>query len=110
MKWPTGMDRKPLDAKGFYIVLIIATCLGLAINFPWVQHFTQLSAIRALFWSAVINGVIAAPIMVVMMLMSRNKNIMGPLVQGSKGSQIMGWLATSVMALAALAMVATWRA
>lgn len=109
MKWPTGINRKPLDAKGFYIVLVVATCLGLALNLHAVQQITQLSAIRALFWSAVINGVLAAPIMAVMMLMSRNPKIMGPLVGISKGLNVMGWVATAAMAFAVIAMFATWR-
>ncbi len=77
LKWPTGLDRKPLAAKGFYSVLAVATMLGLAMNFPVVQKYTHLTPIRALFWSAVINGIVAVPIMVVMMLMSDNPKAMG---------------------------------
>ncbi|HSU68998.1 MAG TPA: divalent metal cation transporter [Tepidisphaeraceae bacterium] len=108
LKWPTGLDRKPLDAKGFYGVLAAATLLGLAINFPAVQKHTHLSPIGALFWAAVVNGVVAVPIMVVMMLMSRNKNVMGQFTRISKTLRAMGWLATLVMAAATAGMFLTW--
>jgi len=50
MKWPTGLDRKPLDAKGFYFVLAAATVIGLMLNFPQIQNYTHISPIKALFW------------------------------------------------------------
>ncbi|HMB95598.1 MAG TPA: divalent metal cation transporter, partial [Tepidisphaeraceae bacterium] len=58
LKWPTGLDRKALEAKGFYVVVAVSTLLGLAINFPLVQKHIHLTPIRALFWSAVINGIV----------------------------------------------------
>lgn len=103
-----GLDRKPLDAKGFYAVLTAATFLGLAINFPAVQRPTHLSPIRALFWAAVVNGVVAVPIMVVMMLMCHNTKVMGQFTRISKTLRVMGWLATAVMAAAAGGMFLTW--
>src|SRR5205823_4182937 len=101
LKWPIGLDRKPLEAKGFYAVLTAAMFIGLALNFPLVQKHLHISPIKALFWAAVINGVVAVPLMVVMMLMCHNKNIMGPYTRISRGLRIVGWLATAVMALAA---------
>lgn len=109
LKWPTGLDRKPLDAKGFYCVLTAATLLGLAINFPAVQRQTHLSPIQLLFWAAVVNGVVAVPIMVVMMLMCQNKKVMGQFTRISKTLRVMGWLATAVMAAAAAGMFMTWK-
>ena len=109
LKWPTGLDRKPLDAKGFYGVLIAATLLGLAINFPAIQHITHLTPVKALFWSAVINGVVAVPVMVVMMLMARDKRVMGQFTKVSKTLRVMGWIATAVMAAAAAGMFLTWK-
>jgi NRAMP (natural resistance-associated macrophage protein)-like metal ion transporter len=109
LKWPTGLSRKPLHAKGFYSVLTIATLLGLAINFPEVQKFTHLSPIKVLFWSAVINGITAAPIMVVVMLMFGNKKVMGKFAKGSAGLKVMGWLATLAMFLAAGGMFLTMK-
>jgi NRAMP (natural resistance-associated macrophage protein)-like metal ion transporter len=109
LKWPTGLDRKPLEAKGFYCVLTAATLLGLAINFPAVQRHTHLSPIKALFWAAVVNGVVAVPIMVVMMLMCHNKKVMGQFTRISRPLRVMGWLATAVMALATAGMFLTWK-
>jgi NRAMP (natural resistance-associated macrophage protein)-like metal ion transporter len=108
LRWPTGLDRKPLQAKGFYGVLTVASVVGLAINFPAVQNLTHLSPIKALFWSAVINGVVAGPIMIVMMLMCHNKKVMGQFVNVSRTLRLVGWLATAAMLLAAIGLFATW--
>lgn len=108
MKWPTGLDRKPLAAKGFYRVLAAATLLGLAMNFPLIQKYTHLTPIRALFWSAVINGIAAVPIMVVVMLMMANPKVMGNFAATSPFLRIFGWLATGVMAVASVGMFLTW--
>ena len=108
LKWPTGLDRKPLDARGFYGVLTVATLLGLALNFSGVQKVTHLSPIKALFWSAVINGVAAVPIMVVMMLMCHNRKVMGQFVNISKSLRLMGWLATMTMLAASIGLFVTW--
>jgi Mn2+/Fe2+ NRAMP family transporter len=108
-KWPTGLARKPLDARGFYSVLAAATLLGLAINFPVVQKFIHLTPIKALFWSAVINGVVAVPIMVVIMRMVRNPDVMGKFSLVPRWLRALGWLATAVMALATAGMFLTWK-
>jgi NRAMP (natural resistance-associated macrophage protein)-like metal ion transporter len=99
--WRIGLGRKLLEARGFYMILIIATLLGVALN------FTPIDPIKALFWSAVINGVIAVPIMVVIMLMVARPDVMGQFVITPR-LRITGWLATAVMALAVLAMAVTW--
>ncbi len=65
LRWPTGLDRKPLEARGFYTVVAVSTLLGLAINLPVVQEHIHVTPIKALFWSAVINGIVAVPIMIV---------------------------------------------
>lgn len=101
MKWPTGLERKPREAKGFYLILAAATVLGTAIN------FTHLDPIKALIWSAIINGIVAVPVMIVMMLMTHNPNVMGKLVRVSKRLRTMGWLATAAMLAAVIAMFAT---
>jgi NRAMP (natural resistance-associated macrophage protein)-like metal ion transporter len=108
--WPTGMDRKPLAARGFYAVITLSTLLGVAINFPDVQRITHITPIRALFWSAVINGVAAVPIMIMLMLMARNKSVMGQFANMSKPLHLMGWLATAMMAAAAVMLFVTWSA
>jgi NRAMP (natural resistance-associated macrophage protein)-like metal ion transporter len=99
-KWPIGLGRKLLEARGFYMILTIATLLGVMLN------FTSIDPIKALFWSAVINGVIAVPIMAIMMAMAAKPEIMGQFVVTPR-LRILGWLATGVMALAVLAMGVT---
>jgi Mn2+/Fe2+ NRAMP family transporter len=68
--------------------------------------FTAIDPIKALYWSAVINGVISVPIMVVMMLMASQPKIMGPFAI-SRSLKLVGWLATLLMASAVLAMLFT---
>ena len=100
--WRTGLGLKLLQARGFYTIVIIASILGVALN------FTAIDPIKALFWSAVINGVISIPIMVVMMLISVRADIMGPFVV-TRGLTILGWLATASMAIVVIAMFVTWK-
>ena len=109
LKWPTGLARKPLDAKGFYAVLSAATVLGLAINFPAVQRHLHVTPIRALFLCAIINGVVAVPIMAVVMLMVGNNKIMGRFSLNSGMLRAIGWVATLVMFVAAVGMAVSWR-
>ncbi len=108
-KWRTGLDRKPEEAKGFYTVLASATALGLFINFPVVQKHLHISPIKALFVCAVINGVVAVPIMVVVMLMVGNPKVMGRFALRSGLLRAIGWIATAVMFLASLGMFLTWK-
>ena len=96
-KWPIGLARKPMQAKAFYSTIVIATLSGIAIT------FSPLDPIKALFWSAVINGVVSVPVMVMMMLITSNKKIMGKFVL-TGALKVGGWLATAVMAAAALGM------
>jgi NRAMP (natural resistance-associated macrophage protein)-like metal ion transporter len=97
---PIGLERKLHKAKGFYGILATATVLGVALN------FIGINPIKALFWSAVINGVAAPPIMIVMMLMTSNIKITGVVRLGTT-QKILGWLATGVMFAVAGAMLAT---
>jgi Mn2+/Fe2+ NRAMP family transporter len=100
LKWPTGLDRKPKKAQAFYVTIVAATLSGIAIT------LSPLDPIKALFWSAVINGLVAVPVMTIMMFISSNTNIMGK--YAVKGIlRIVGWLATGVMAAAAIVMIAT---
>lgn len=96
-RWPTGLARKPMQAKAFYATIVISTLGGILIT------FSPLDPIKALFWSAVINGVVAVPIMAIMMLITSNRKIMGEFVLTGLLRQV-GWLATAVMAAAALGM------
>ena len=99
--WRIGLGLRLLQARGFYMIVIIATILGVALN------FTAIDPIKALFWSAVINGVVAVPIMAVMMLMAVRVDIMGSFII-TRRLTIVGWLATATMAIVVLAMLATW--
>jgi Mn2+/Fe2+ NRAMP family transporter len=84
----------------FYATIALATTVGVLIN------FSPINPIRALFWSAVINGVTAVPVMAIMMLMVANSKIMGKF-KISGPLKIIGWTATIVMAAAAIGMAAT---
>lgn len=99
-KWRIGLGRELLRAKGFYMVLIVCTLLGVAIN------MAPIDPIQALFLSAVINGVIAVPIMVMIMLLSGRADVMGQFVVRRR-LKVVGWLATAVMAVAVLVMFAS---
>jgi Mn2+/Fe2+ NRAMP family transporter len=99
--WRQGLDRKLFEAKEFYAIIAFATLGGTLLD------FTPIDPIKALFWSAVINGVIAVPIMVVMMLMAVRPEVMGPFVIRRR-LQFLGWLATVAMALVVVTMLATW--
>jgi Mn2+/Fe2+ NRAMP family transporter len=99
--WPTGLARQPLDARAFYATIVLATLLGIAIN------FVGLDPVKALFWAAVINGVVAVPLMVVIMIMAMNPAVMGRFTL-SWGLCGMGWLCTAMMAAAVGIMFATW--
>src|SRR5258706_4589692 len=100
-RWPIGLGLKLADGLGFYAVLITATLVGVALN------FTSIDPVKALIWSAVINGVISVPIMAGWMLMAVRPEVMGRFVVG-KGPQKNGWFATAVMALAVAAMTFTF--
>ncbi len=99
--WSIGLARQPLDAKAFYGTIAAATLIGILIN------FVDLDPIKALFWSAVLNGVVAVPLMIVMMIMTMQPKVMGaftlpPLLR------VMGWLSTAVMMAAVAIMFWTW--
>ena len=98
--WHVGLARKPGRAKAFYVTIAVAVAVGAALN------FTPIDPVRALFWSAVINGVVAVPVMVMMMLLTVRPKVMGRFTL-SVGLKIVGWAATAVMAAAAVGMFAT---
>ena len=98
--WQSGLDRKVHEALEFYGIIAIATVGGVALN------FTHLDPMRALVWSAQINGVIAVPIMTVMMLLASREDIMGRFVIRPR-LQRLGWIATAVMAVTVAGMFAT---
>jgi Mn2+/Fe2+ NRAMP family transporter len=96
-KWPVGLSRKPKEAVAFYSVLALSVGLGVVLN------FTPLDPIKALYWSAVINGILAAPVMVMLMLLVRNRKVMGDLVVRG-WLYALGWASTVAMAFCIVGM------
>ena len=96
----TSLDAKPLRAKLFYATIAVTTLLGAALN------FTGIDPAKALYWAAVVNGVLAAPLMAAMMLIVRNPRAMGRLTLGPKAT-LLGWAATGVMVVATAVFFAT---
>ena len=99
--WQTGLDRKLFEAKEFYAIVTLATAGGALLG------FTPIDPIKALIWSAVINGFIAVPIMAVMMVLAQRPDVMGQFVVTPR-LRLLGWAATLVMLVAVVAMVATF--
>jgi Mn2+/Fe2+ NRAMP family transporter len=100
--WTCSLDAKPRDARQFYVIIALSTLVGMLIDFLGINPMS------ALFWTAVINGVISPPLLVIIMLVSNNKKVMGKRVNNPV-TNIMGWLATAVMFAAAIGMVLTWK-
>jgi NRAMP (natural resistance-associated macrophage protein)-like metal ion transporter len=98
--WPLGLARRPRNARAFYATIAAATLGGALLN------FSPLNPIKALYWAAVINGLVAVPVMVIMMLLSSDRRVMGSFGVG-RWLRALGWLATLVMAGAAIAMLLT---
>ena len=96
-RWPIGLGLPLAEARGFYFILTVATLLGVAIDFSGVDP------IKTLLWAAVINGVIAVPIMAVMMLLAAKPAVMGTFVI-KRRLRVLGWVSTAVMAAAVAAM------
>jgi len=101
LQWPVGLARRPLQARAFYATIAAATGVGAVLN------FSAIDPVKALVWSAVVNGVVAVPVMVMMMLMAVRRDVMGRFVIGPT-LRALGWLATAAMAAAAIGMVGTW--
>ena len=101
--WRSGLAEKPKHAKKFYGVIAASTFVGVLIDFAGINP------ISALFWTAVINGVVAPPLLVVVMLISNNKHVVGHRTNGL-WTNLVGWIAAAVMFIAAAAMFLTWAA
>jgi NRAMP (natural resistance-associated macrophage protein)-like metal ion transporter len=100
LHWTLGLARKPTEAKAFYGAIAAATGVGIALN------FVSIDPIKALFWSAVLNGVVAVPIMVVTMLMALDGRVMGRFTLPPVLAAF-GWIATAVMIIVVAAMLVT---
>ena len=97
MGWNWGLERKPVDARGFYAVIAVSVLAGLGIQ------YSPISPMKALFWSAVINGIVAVPLMIVIILLVSKKSVMGDFT-ASRPLIVLGWIATAVIGAAAVRM------
>ena len=97
--WRGSLEKKPRGARKFYTVLGVAMALGLAID------YAGLDAVKMLFWSAVTNGVLAPPLILLILLLTSDRNVMGSRVS-SRTERTMGWLTFVLMTAAAIAMFA----
>jgi Mn2+/Fe2+ NRAMP family transporter len=95
MGWRSGLERKAADARGFYGIIAVSVLAGLVIQ------YLPISPMKALFWSAVINGVVAVPLMVVIILLVSKRSVMGDYT-ASRPIVALGWVATAVMGAAAI--------
>lgn len=95
--WRTGLERPLNEAQPFYIVIALAIAVGIGVD------YSPLDPIKALVWSAVVNGVIVVPIMAAMMVVASRRKIMGDYV-AARWQVVLGWGATAVMTVAAVAM------
>jgi NRAMP (natural resistance-associated macrophage protein)-like metal ion transporter len=100
-RWKFGLDEKLRTAGSFYVIIAASTLIGMLIN------FLKIPPVTALFGTAVINGVLAPPLLVIIMLVSNNRKVMGQRVNG-RLTNFIGWATTAVMAAAALGTLLTW--
>ncbi len=98
--WKAGLSRGFRDAKGFYLIIVAATGIGT------LMGYLELDPIKALIWSAIVNGVISVPIMAALLWIGQSPKVMGEHTI-KKGHRALGWSATAVMAVAVLLMLAT---
>ena len=97
MGWRWGLERKTTDARAFYGVIAVSVLIGFA------MQFSPIPPMKALFWSAVINGVVAVPLMVVVILLASRRSVMGDFT-APRTLIVLGWIATAVMGAAAVGM------
>jgi len=99
--WKSGLNEKFRDARRFYLIIAISTLVGMVIT------FVKIPPVNALFWTAVINGVLAPPLIVVIMIVSNSKTIMGKRTNGVL-TNVLGWATAVIMTAAAVGMFVTW--
>ncbi|HXQ40366.1 MAG TPA: divalent metal cation transporter [Candidatus Udaeobacter sp.] len=97
MNWKWGLERKAADARGFYGVIAVSVLVALVIQ------YSPINPMKALFWSAVINGIVAVPLMVVVIVLVSRKSVMGAYT-ASRPIRALGWIATAVMGAAVVGM------
>jgi Mn2+/Fe2+ NRAMP family transporter len=101
LSWHVGLARLLRRAKAFYATIAVGMVLGVALN------FSPIDPIKALYWSAVLNGVVAVPVMVTMMFLTMRRSAMAGFTL-PPALQIMGWLATATMTATVVAMIWSW--
>jgi NRAMP (natural resistance-associated macrophage protein)-like metal ion transporter len=102
-KWKSAsLGILPQRARKFYAVIAIAIVVGLALD------FAGFNAVRMLFWSAILNGLLAPPLVVMVVLLTSDRKVMGSRTN-SRGMQTLGWICAVVMSGAAIALLASWR-
>ncbi len=99
--WPASLERKPQNAVRFYLAIAAATIAGIALN------FFHIDPMRALYWAAVLNGMLAAPLMAVILHLASSRKVMAKFAIPSY-LRIVGWAATFVMLIASIGMLVTW--
>ena len=97
MDWKWGLERKATDARGFYGIIALSVLVGLIIQ------YSPISPMKALFWSAVINGIVAVPLMVVVIILASKKSVMGAYTS-HPAIIVLGWIATAIMTAASVRM------
>jgi len=102
LRWPTGLEKAPAEAPRFYLVIALSTMLGIAVT------LFRVNPIRALFWSAVINGIASAPIMIAIMVLASRRSVMGSFTLPSR-LLALGWSATAIMTAGAVALLGVMR-
>lgn len=96
--WREGLSKKPQQALGFYGVITVATLIGFLLDFTGIKPF------KMLYYAAILNGICAPPLMVMILLIGNNKTIMGEYAN-KPFSNILGWMITIVMGVAAIALL-----
>ncbi|MFL6211309.1 MAG: Nramp family divalent metal transporter [Pyrinomonadaceae bacterium] len=99
--WKYGLDEKLRGAKQFYAIIAVSTLVGMTINLLGINPIT------ALFWTAVINGLLSPPLIIIIMLVANNRRVLGARVNG-RTTNILGWLTAAVMSAAAVGLLLTW--
>ena len=97
-----SLNVKPQLARKFYAVIAIAILIGLAFD------FAGLNAVKMLFWSAILNGLLAPPLVIMVVLLTSDRKVMGDRVN-SRGMQVLGWVCALIMSVAAIALLASLR-
>lgn len=100
--WRHSLSERPRDAKPFYAVIVGSTLLGMLVNVVGIDPIT------ALYWTAVLNGLLAPPLLALVMLMANNRAVMGARTN-DRVLNVLGWAATAAMALAAVGLLLSLR-